>query len=128
MVRHPAVYAELWGEKIEKHATDCWLINTGGAYGEGHRIALEHTRTMVNAALYDPLTGDVDIQPDGVFGLHIPTAVEGVPHKVLFPRQTWSNPDAYDMQARRLARMFADNFKQCEDTAADEAEQAARTR
>ena len=29
---------------------------------------------------------------------------------VLKPRNTWSNPAAYDEQAGKVARMFADNF------------------
>jgi hypothetical protein len=35
---HPAVYAELLAEKVKKHKTNVWLINTGwsgGKYGIG---------------------------------------------------------------------------------------------
>ena len=42
----------------------------------------------------------------------------GVPSDVLNPRQTWSDPSAYDDQARRLARMFTENFRAFEDDAA----------
>ena len=35
----------------------------------------------------------------------------GVPAQVLTPRSTWSDGSAYDAQAARLARLFADNFK-----------------
>jgi phosphoenolpyruvate carboxykinase (ATP) len=39
---------------------------------------------------------------------------------VLKPRNTWKDPTAYDEQARRLAKMFADNFRAFEaDAAAD---------
>jgi phosphoenolpyruvate carboxykinase (ATP) len=34
-----------------------------------------------------------------------------VPAEVLKPRNTWSSPGEYDVQAVKLARMFADNFK-----------------
>jgi phosphoenolpyruvate carboxykinase (ATP) len=34
-----------------------------------------------------------------------------VPAEVLNPRPTWSDPRAYDAQARRLAEMFAKNFE-----------------
>ncbi|HEX8685466.1 MAG TPA: phosphoenolpyruvate carboxykinase (ATP), partial [Pyrinomonadaceae bacterium] len=29
MVLHPGVYADLLGRKIQEHAADCWLVNTG---------------------------------------------------------------------------------------------------
>jgi phosphoenolpyruvate carboxykinase (ATP) len=39
---------------------------------------------------------------------------------VLEPRLTWSDERAYDRQARKLAGMFAENFKAFEDgTTAD---------
>jgi len=33
---------------------------------------------------------------------------------VLTPKNTWSDGEAYDVQARKLAGMFAENFKQFE--------------
>jgi phosphoenolpyruvate carboxykinase (ATP) len=34
-----------------------------------------------------------------------------VPPAVLWPRDTWPDPAAYDAQARRLAAMFRENFE-----------------
>jgi phosphoenolpyruvate carboxykinase (ATP) len=113
MVRHPSVYAELLGERIRRHDVDCWLVNTGitgGPYGTGHRMPLSHTRTMVNAAL-DGTLATVEMRMEPVFGLAIPRHIDDVPDAVLQPRSTWDDPDAYDRQARALARMFADNFE-----------------
>ena len=44
----------------------------------------------------------------------MPTSVPGVPDEVLQPRKTWADPAAYDTQIAKLAKMFADNFKQYE--------------
>ena len=117
MMRHPTVYAELLGEKMRRHDADCWLINTGltgGPYGTGHRIELNYTRAMVNAVLDDALT-NTDRSKHPVFGLSVPQAVSSVPSSVLHPRQTWDDPAAYDEQAQKLARMFADNFEKYRD-------------
>ena len=50
-------------------------------------------------------------ETDPVFGLDVPTACPGVPADVLKPRSTWADRAAYDAQAAKLARMFAENFK-----------------
>ena len=42
-----------------------------------------------------------------------------MPPEVLKPRNTWKDTAAYDEQARKLARMFVDNFKTFEATAPD---------
>jgi phosphoenolpyruvate carboxykinase (ATP) len=111
---HPGVYARMLGEKIERHGTRVWLVNTGwtgGPYGTGSRMKLPYTRTMVRAALAGALD-DVACTTDPVFGFAVPTAVPDVPSGILIPRHTWSDPAAYDAQAQKLARMFRENFEQ----------------
>ncbi len=110
--RHPGVYAKMLGEKIAKHGASVWLVNTGwtgGAYGTGSRMKLAHTRSMVRAALAGALDG-ATFRKDPVFGFEVPAAVPDVPAGILEPRSTWPDPAAYDAQAAKLARMFADNF------------------
>jgi phosphoenolpyruvate carboxykinase (ATP) len=114
--RRPGVYAEMLGEKLDEHAAQCWLVNTGwsgGAYGTGERMSLKHTRAMIRAALTGRLA-DVKTKQDAVFGLHIPVSVPHVPDDVLEPRTTWADPDDYDRTAARLAGMFRANFRQFE--------------
>jgi phosphoenolpyruvate carboxykinase (ATP) len=44
----------------------------------------------------------------------VPVSCPDVPENVLQPRNTWSDKEAYDRQARDLARRFNQNFKQYE--------------
>jgi phosphoenolpyruvate carboxykinase (ATP) len=119
MALPPTVYANLLGEKIAQHNVSVWLVNTGwsgGPYGVGQRMKIAHTRAMVRAALAGTLAG-VPAVPDPVFRLAVPTACPDVPSEVLNPRSTWADRGAYDAQARKLASMFAENFKAfAEDT------------
>ncbi|RKJ08032.1 phosphoenolpyruvate carboxykinase (ATP), partial [Butyricicoccus sp. 1XD8-22] len=78
-----------------------FLVNTGwtgGEYGVGNRMKLSYTRTMVRAAI-DGKLNDVETIQDSVFGLHIPTTIEGVPSEVLNPRDAWTDKEAYDQKA-----------------------------
>ena len=50
-----------------------------------------------------------------MFGIAVPESVPGVPSEVLQPRGTWDDPKVYDEQAKKLAQMFIDNFKQFQD-------------
>jgi phosphoenolpyruvate carboxykinase (ATP) len=108
----PNVYARLLGEKIATHRVNVWLVNTGwsgGPYGIGHRMAINHTRVMVHAALRGALD-EVPTRPDPIFGLGVPTSCPDIPADVLDPRRTWSDARAYDAQAQRLAGLFATNL------------------
>lgn len=112
MVREPGVYARLLGEKIARHGAKVWLLNTGwqgGPYGVGSRIAIRHTRAMLNAALSGDLD-DVPTTPHPIFGVHVPQRCPNVPSELLDPRQNWADKDGYDAQARKLAQMFVENF------------------
>jgi phosphoenolpyruvate carboxykinase (ATP) len=109
---HPRQYAELLGQNIEKYGVNVWFINTGwtgGAYGVGKRMAINHTRTIVNAAL-DGKLDNVATETDPIFGLEVPVECPGVPTDVLNPRLTWPDSGAYDAQAKKLAGLFQDNF------------------
>ncbi len=82
-------------------------------------MKIAYTRAMVNAALSGALD-DVPTTTDPIFGFAIPLTCPGVPEEILIPRNTWSDPAAYDEQAKKLARMFAKNFEQYADMAAPE--------
>ncbi|MGE8006345.1 phosphoenolpyruvate carboxykinase (ATP) [Lysinibacillus sp. NPDC093216] len=107
------VYAEMLGQKIDEHGAQVYLVNTGwtgGEYGTGSRMKLSYTRTMVRAAI-DGKLANVETIQDSVFGLNIPTSIEGVPTEVLNPRDAWADKAAYDKKASELAGLFNENFK-----------------
>ena len=127
MPRHPTEYAKLLGEKIARHEVTCWLVNTGwtgGSYGTGHRMPINHTRALLTAALDGGLAA-APIRTDASFNLNVPEACEGVPSELLTPRETWSDKEAYDTTARDLVGRFSANFEQFEDSVDDKVKAAA---
>ena len=118
MPRHPTVYANLLGERMAEHGSNCWLVNTGwsgGGYGVGKRMKIAYTRAMVNAAL-DGRLNSAAFTPDPNFGVLVPDSCPDVPYEVLAPRNTWADKDAYDAQARKLTKLFEENFRKFSDS------------
>ena len=64
---------------------------------------------MIAAALSGELES-VPARTDPTFKFFVPTGCPGVSADILDPRNTWANPVAYDEQAAKLARMFAENL------------------
>jgi phosphoenolpyruvate carboxykinase (ATP) len=125
--RHPQVYGNLLRELIARHGVNCWLVNTGwtgGAYGEGHRMPIQVTRALLNAALEGRLD-DVAMRTDANFGFAVPREVAGVDPMILDPRATWADPRAYDAMARKLVGMFVRNFERFEAAADAEVKAAS---
>ncbi len=115
----PAVYARLLGEKLAKHGSSVWLVNTGwtgGPYGTGRRMPIDATRAMLRAAL-DGALDDAEFRTDPVFGFEVPTAIPGVDSALLDPRSTWADQAAFDRKATELAGMFRENFAKFAATA-----------
>jgi phosphoenolpyruvate carboxykinase (ATP) len=110
---HPGKYAEMLGQKMQKHKVNVWLINTGwsgGPHGVGSRMKLKFTRAMITAALEGKLN-NVEFETHPVFGMAIPKSCPDVPTEVLNPRNTWVDKNAYDEKAKYLASLFIRNFE-----------------
>ena len=122
MPRQPGEYARMLVERMERWGAQAWLVNTGwtgGPYGTGERMNINHTRSMVRAALEGRLD-DVPTVTDPIFGVQVPTHVPDVPADVLQPRGTWPDAAEYDRQAARLAQMFAENFERYAEGVGDD--------
>jgi phosphoenolpyruvate carboxykinase (ATP) len=125
--RHPSVYGNLLQELIAAHDVDCWLVNTGwtgGKYGVGRRMPIKVTRTLLTAAL-DGSLKNATFRTDPYFGFSVPTAVKGVEPHLLYPFKTWRDKGEFDQTARKLVKMFQDNFVKFEDHVDPEVRAAA---
>jgi len=113
MPRNPDDYASLLGKKMDEHGTQVFLVNTGwsgGPYGEGKRMSLPLTRTLVNAALAGELD-DADYVEDPIFKVMVPTSCPGVDDaSLLKPVNTWGDKSAFQARAEKLAGEFAAHF------------------
>jgi phosphoenolpyruvate carboxykinase (ATP) len=112
MPRHPSEYGNLLRELIAKHHVDCWLVNTGwtgGKYGTGRRMPIRVTRRLLAAAL-DGSLNKADFRTDPYFGLAVPTSVPGVEPHILNPVKTWASQAEFAETAKKLVKLFRDNF------------------
>ena len=102
------------GERMRRHGANVYLINTGwsgGPFGVGSRMDIAITREVVNAALSGKLE-DVEYDVDPLFHFLVPKQCPGVPPEMLAPKNTWSDKDAFDARARKLASDFSAHFDQ----------------
>ncbi len=122
LVRHPSEYAEILAEKMQSHQVNVWLVNTGwikGGYGEGERIQLAYSRSIVEA-IYNGRLANAPCEIDDTFGFETITAVPDVPAEILIPKAAWTDEAAYRAAAQNLANLFRDNFKNYADGASQE--------
>ncbi|MBN1193422.1 MAG: phosphoenolpyruvate carboxykinase (ATP) [Coriobacteriia bacterium] len=115
-------YATMLAERLSLHETHCWLVNTGwtgGPYGTGHRMSIELTRGLIAAAL-DGSLATTEFTPHPIFKVLVPRECRCAAADTLDPRATWTDGAAYDATARKLAGMFAENFKKYASQASPE--------
>ena len=64
------------------------------------------SRAIVDA-IHSGALDKVATVDDPVFGVAVPTSCPGVPSEVLVPRNTWVDPAAFDIQAKKVAHLVA---------------------
>ena len=115
MSHKPSVYAKLLHEKMEHHRARCILLNTGwsgGPASQADRMSIKNTRALLDAGLRGDLHRDgMEYEVHPIFKLRMPKSCPGVDPKVLSPRNTWGDKNAYDMAATKLSHMFQENFQ-----------------
>ena len=109
----PMKYAELLKEKIEKHGSNVYLVNTGwikGSYGIGERVKLSISRKCISAIL-DGTIDDFGYTEEEIFNLIIPNRIDGIDTNLLNPIDSWKNASNYKKIARNLKQKFEQNLK-----------------
>ncbi len=112
MPRNPDVYASMLGERMRRHGSQVYLINTGwsgGPFGIGERMDIDVTRAIVHAALNGDMEG-VEYDDDPLFHILVPRTCPGVHCDILNPRNTWADQEAFDRRAVKLAHDFSSHF------------------
>jgi phosphoenolpyruvate carboxykinase (ATP) len=112
MPRNPDVYASMLGERMRKHGSQVYLVNTGwsgGPFGVGARMDIDITRAIVHASLSGTLE-DIEFDEDPLFHIQVPRSCPNVPSEILNPRNTWEEKEAFDMRASKLAADFSAHF------------------
>ncbi len=111
---HPTKYAKLLGEKMRKHETKAYLVNTGwagGPYGVGARMKIKLTRSIIDG-IFDGTLDHDDYTHDPVLNLAIPNKLGKHDKSILHPWETWDSEEEYNAMRLKLAEMFIENFKQ----------------
>ena len=78
---------------------------------------------MLTAALEGKLD-NVEFVKDPFFNLMVPQTCPEVSVEVLNPKNTWTDKNAYDEQAKKLANMFVENFNEYSEGTSDAIKQA----
>lgn len=112
---HPSVYANLLAQKIERHGTRVYLVNTGWN-GSGKRISLKDTRLIIDSILSGTIDKSLRVRIP-VMNLEIPASVDGVNPDILDPRNSYQSPLEWERRARDLASRFVNYFSRYADTA-----------
>ena len=110
---HPLRYAELLKDKIAKHGSKVFLVNTGWIGGSpssgASRISIKDTRNIIDSILNEKINQS-DFKKDKIFGLMMPGYLEGIDSQILDPINAWSDKEKYQFESKKLSDLFKENF------------------
>ncbi|NLJ90858.1 MAG: phosphoenolpyruvate carboxykinase (ATP) [Clostridiales bacterium] len=109
---HPTKYGEELVKRMEESGAKAFLVNTGWN-GSGKRISIKDTRGIIDAILNDDIL-NAPTKKIPYFNLEVPTELPGVDTNILDPRDTYAEPNDWDVKAKDLAQRFINNFKKYE--------------
>ncbi|RNF27060.1 putative glycosomal phosphoenolpyruvate carboxykinase [Trypanosoma conorhini] len=115
LVRHATFYGEQLAEKMKRHNSRVWLLNTGFAGGRADRGAkrmpLRVTRAIIDA-IHDGSLDQAEYELYPGWGLHIPKHVANVPAYLLDPRKAWKDVKQFNATSKELVEMFQRSFNE----------------
>lgn len=97
----PKVYGDLLKEKISHAKVNCWLVNTGwagGSYGQGKRMSLELTRSIIHG-INSGLLAQEKCTRHPILGMLVPESIE-------MPEVSWKDQADYEKTAKKLLDLF----------------------
>ena len=112
IIWQPEKYGMLLEEKLNKHNTNVWLVNTGwieGEYGVGKRISIKHTRKIIDSIHNDELN-KVEYEKFPYFDIMIPKKCDDIPENILNPSKSWEDQKLYDNKLKELYENFKIDF------------------
>ena len=93
------------------------------AYRQSLRVSPR--RALVALIALSLALAGATFEDEPFFGLSIPLSVPNVPSEILNPKNMWPDKAAYDVQAKKLAELFAKNFLRFEAQASPGVKAAA---
>lgn len=105
-------YSYLLKKRLDKHNSQCWLINTGwwgGSFGIGERIDLFITRKILDKCISNTFEPANFIKSD-FFDLTFPRFLDDEMKISLNPMDKWKNKKSYKESAIKLSNLFEENF------------------
>lgn len=115
IVHKPELYAKMLSDKIKKHKSNVWMINTGyigDKYKNTNRINLSYTRIMIEA-IYDNYFNiyyNNDFEIYKPFNLKIPKFCKNIPTNILNPRKYTNDLNDLEIRTNILFNKFKFNF------------------
>ncbi len=106
---HPTIYGQELVRKMEKAGAQAYLVNTGWN-GSGKRISIKDTRGIIDSIL-DGSIEKTSFSDIPYFNLSIPKELPNVDSSILDPRNSYNNPNEWDVKAKDLSERFIKNFE-----------------